>query len=158
MYEFTEEQIENIRITIENMLDPGRGPFVELDRICDADYLKGREKYPISALVYTGFDMEQQNMPGFTIQKNQYGRGRFMPELYNREAVIQLYSNTADPCGSNEVKGKIGAFGEQFQIIEFTVTDTTYDLDKLIQVSFNGFTDKGIAKIAKRRTIYQRER
>lgn len=157
MYDFTEEQIEAIRTAIENKLDQGRRPFVELDRICDADYLKGREKYPISALVYTGFDTEQQNVPGFTIQKILYGRGRFMPELYNREAVIQLYSNTADPCGSKEVKGKIEAFGDRFQIIEFTVSEDTYELEKLIQISFGGFTDKDRARIAERRTLFQRE-
>lgn len=61
MYGLTEEQVESIRTSIENMLDQGRRHFVELVRIWDVDYLRGREKYPISALVYTGFDTEQQN-------------------------------------------------------------------------------------------------
>lgn len=80
-----------------------------------------------------------------------------MPELYNREAVIQLYSNTADPCGSKEVKNKIEANGERFQIIEFTASDDTYELEKLVQISFDGFTDKDRAKIAERRILFQRD-
>lgn len=156
MYEFKNEQIDIIRNLIENMLDLGRGPFAELDAICDADYLKGRENYPISALIYTGFDVERQNMPGFTIQKIQYGKGRFMPELYNRDAIIQLYSSTSDPCGSQEVKNKVEANGGRFQIIEFTVSTNTYELDKLVQIAFNGLTERGRVKIGEQRTLYQR--
>ena len=30
-----------------------------------------------------------------------------MPELYNKDVVVQLYSDTTDFCSNNEVKGKI---------------------------------------------------
>lgn len=147
MYEFSDNQKQIIRATIENMLNQGREHYVALDQVCDPDYLKGREKYPISALVYSGFDTEQQIIPGFTVQKIQYGKGRFMPELYNREAVIQLYSDTSDPFGTKEVKSKIEAWGERFQIIQFTITKDTYQLEKLVQITFDGFTEKGRAKV-----------
>ncbi len=147
MYNFSKEQVDAIVESINKMLEKTRESMQTIDQLCDKDYLKGREKYPISAIVYTGFDSEKQNIPGFIIQKIQYGKGRFMPELYNRDAIIQFYSVTADPFGSNEVKNKIIANGNRFQIIQFEVTNDVYQLQSLVQLSFDGFTNKGRANV-----------
>ena len=77
-----------------------------------------------------------------------------MPELYNREAIIQMYSDTADYCDTEEVKNKIRAYGTKFEIIQFHINRRTYKLERLDQISFNGFTDKGRAMIKEKKMIY----
>lgn len=153
MYSYTDDQINAIREAIEKMLDKTRDNLQELDTICNPDYLKGRAKYPLSAIVYTGFDPDQQILPGLTIQKIQYGKGRFMPELYNSEVTVQLYSDTADFCENDEVKNKVDAFGERFEVIQFWIDRETYHLIRLEQISFDGFTDSGRVKINHRRDL-----
>jgi hypothetical protein len=157
MYEFTDEQVNCMRTSIENMLDQTRDHMSAIDSVCDSEYLKGRSKYPITALVYSGFSVEEQNIPGFTIQKIQYGKGRFMPELYNSDAVVQLYSDKADPYSVLEAINKYNAYGQRYQIIEVTVDDDTYQLDKLVQVTFDGITDKGRLKAQEKKVLFQRE-
>lgn len=155
MYDFTKEQINTMVNLIQNMLDKSRESFMTLDEICDKDYLKGRKKYPIAAVVYSAFNVETQNMPGFTIQKIQYGRSRFMPEFYNDKAVIQMYSDKATPTSNKEVKQKIMACGPKFQIIEFTVDDN-YELQKLSLISFDklkGSSDQ--VRISARNDLFQ---
>ena len=87
MYNYTEEQVKVIKAIIEGMLNRARGKILALDGLCDPDYLKGRAQYPLSAIVYTGFDPDNQSVPGLTIRKIYYGKGRYMPELYNRDVV-----------------------------------------------------------------------
>ena len=141
MYQLNEEQLNIIIISIQGMLDQARVPAQILDAICDPDYLKGRAKYPLSAIVYSGFDVENQSIPDITIQKIQYGRGRFMPELYSKDVVFQIYN-------------KIKAFGDRFEVLLFQINRDTYILEKLEQISFDGFTDTERAKVAKRKVLY----
>lgn len=157
MYTLTEEQKTTILTSINDMLDQAREYAQGLDAMCDPDYLKGRNKYPISAIVYTGFVPENQNIQGLTIQKVFYGKGRAMPELYNRNVTIQLYSDTADFCGNVEVKNKIDAYGSRFEVLQFSINQDTYQLEKLEQISFDGLTDAGRAKMYERRVIYEGE-
>lgn len=158
MYTLTDEQLNIIIESIEGMLDQVRIPAQRIDAICDPDYLKGRSKYPMSAVVYTGFDVENQNIPDLIIQKIQYGRGRFMPELYNRDVVFQLYSDSADFCGTKELLNKIDAFGERLEVIQFHINRDTYLLEKLEQITFDGFNgnaEKRRARIAERRVLFE---
>lgn len=138
IYIYSKEQIEAIKSTIEIMLEKAREHISALDDICDEDYLKGRSRYPISAIVYSGFDIEKKVIPGFTIQKIQYGKGRFMPELYNSKVVVQLYGETSDFCNTEEVRNKIRAWGARYQIIQFTIDKESYSLEKLEQITFKG--------------------
>lgn len=158
MYIFTEEQQNTILTSINNMLDQAREYTQGLDSMCDPDYLKGRGKYPISAIVYSGFVPDNQNIPGLNIQKIWYGRhgkSRSMPELYNRDVIIQFYSNTAGFSGSDEVINKIDAFGCRFEVIQFTVNQDTYQLEKLEQISFDGLTNARRAKVAERKILFE---
>ncbi len=156
MYQFSEEQIRYICDVFDKMLALGREHFFEMDKLCDADYLKGRIKYPISALVYSGFDLEHQNMPDFEIRKTKYGKGRAMPEFINSDAIVQLYSNTANPYKTEEVKSKIKQYGDSFHIIEYEVSDDSYELKSLILVSFDGIDEDGRVKVGKRQVLFQR--
>lgn len=60
MYQLSEAQIQSIYTAIEKMLKLARKSLTKLDEICDADYLKGRGKYPLSAIAYSGFNVEKQ--------------------------------------------------------------------------------------------------
>ncbi len=154
MYQLSEKQIQSICTVIKDILALARDSLTTLDEICDADYMKGRKKYPLSAVVYSGFDVEKQNIPELIIQKILYGKGRYMPELYNSKVLIQIYSDTADFCNTLEVQNKIRAYGSKFEIIQFYINKQTYKLERLDQISFDGFTDKGRAKIGEKRIIY----
>lgn len=65
-----------------------------------------------------------------------------------------MYSDTADYCDTEEVKNKIRAYGTKFEIIQFHINRRTYKLERLDQISFNGFTDKGRAMIKEKKMIY----
>lgn len=152
-----QDQIDQIVANINVMLDRTRGNIQAVDAVCDRDYLKGREVHLLTAIVYSGFDSAIQNIPDMTIQKTEYGRSKlFMPELYNQDIWIQIYSSGADPCGSEEVKRKIIALGSRFHIIEFDVSSDDYQLKKLTLISFDGLTDKNRAKVLRKEGIYFR--
>ena len=152
-----QDQIDQIVTNISVMLDRTRGNMQAVDAVCDSDYLKGREVHSLTAIVYSGFDSAVQNIPDMTIQKTEYGRSKlFMPELYNQDIWIQIYSPGADPYGSEEVKTKIAALGSRFHIIEFEISDDDYQLKKLTLISFDGLTDKKRAKVLRREEIYSR--
>lgn len=154
MYIFTEEQLNAILTSINIMLERAREYVQGLDEMCDPDYLKGRGQYPISAIVYTGFRPENQNIPNLTIQKVFYGKGLAMPELYNRDVTLQLYSNTSGFRGNDEVKSKIDAYGSRYEVLQFTVNQNTYQLEKLEQISFDGLTEAGRAKTDESRILF----
>ena len=153
MYNYTEGQIRSIKEAIEGKLGMARENLMALDSICDEDYLKGRGKYPLSAIVYSAFNLDDQSVPGLIVQKIQYGKGRFMPELYNKDVVIQLYSDTAHFLENNEVKNKINAFGTRFEVIRFWINKDTYELDRLQQITFSGIIDEKCAKIDQYRDL-----
>ena len=113
---------------INAMLDRAREAIFEIRDICDPEYYQGRDKYPITALVYTGFNVEEQNIPGFIIQKVLYGgkKKMYLPELFNDEILIEVFSDGANPCSTDEVKTKLKLFGSRLHLLIFSVDKNDY--------------------------------
>ena len=153
----TQIQIEQMVECINDMLDRAREAIFEIRDICDPEYYQGRDKYPITALVYTGFNVEEQNIPGFIIQKVLYGgkKKMYLPELFNDEILIEVFSDGANPCSTDEVKTKLKLFGSRLHLLIFSVDKNDYTLSKLQLWALNGFTEKGNAKVINRKTLYE---
>ena len=124
----TQIQIEQMVECINAMLDRAREAIFEIRDICDPEYYQGRDKYPITALVYTGFNVEEQNIPGFIIQKVLYGgkKKMYLPELFNDEILIEVFSDGANPCSTDEVKTKLKLFGSRLHLLIFSVDKNDY--------------------------------
>ena len=151
----TKQQIDQIVDNINTVLDRARNHIYALEDLCDNDYLHGRGQYPITALVYTAFDVERQNIPGLMIQKVQYGRNNlYLPELFNNEVYIEVYGDTSKPWTTDEVKMKFGLLGNRFHLLLFSIVKETYRLKKLQFLSFDGYDVRGNVHISKRETIY----
>lgn len=155
----TQEQIIRIVDNINAMLDQARPAIRKFEDICDPEYYQGRAKYPVTALVYTAFNVEEQSIPGFRIQKVQYGgmKKMYLPELFNDEMMIQVFSDGANPCSTEEVKTKLNLLGNKLHIMIFKVDNDKYTLSNLQLLSLDGFTDKGNARIASRETLFEAE-
>ena len=50
--------------------------------------------------------------------------------------------------------GMDASFRDRFEVIQFQINRDTYILEKLEQISFDGFTDTDRAKIAERKVLY----
>lgn len=152
----TQEQINRIVENINIMLDQARPAIRSIEEICDPEYYQGRAKYPITAIVYTAFNVEDQNIPGLEIQKVLYGgkKKMYLPELFNDEMLIEVFSDGANPCSTDEVKTKLNLLGNRLHLMVFTVDKDEYTLSKLQLWSLDGLTDKGNARIINRETLY----
>lgn len=154
----TEQQINQIVVNIDTVLSNARDCIRGLEELCDADYLQGREQYLITALVYTAFNVEEQNIPGLTIQKVLYGgkKKMYLPVLFNNETCIEVFGDTSKPWTTNEVRMKYELMGNRFNLLIFSVDREQYRLQKLQLLSFDSITNKGYAHISNRVTIYRR--
>ena len=153
----TREQIDWIVEKINAMLDQARPAIRSIEDICDSEYYQGRAKYPITALVYTAFNVEEQGIPGFQIQKVLYGgkKKMYLPELFNDEMMIEVFSDGANPCSTDEVKTKLRLLGPRFHLLIFSVDKDTYTLSNLQLWTLEGFTDKGYARVTNKESIYK---
>lgn len=153
----TQQQIDLIVENINAILNKAKEHILAFEEICDKDYLQGRVQYPITAIVYSAFDPESQNIPGFTIQKVLYGgiKKMFLPELFNDEIMIEVFGDTAKPWTTDEVKAKLSLMGEKFKLLTFSINKDTYTLSKLQLLSMDGFDDKGNANVSDRVTLYK---
>ena len=152
----TQEQIDQIVENINSILSQVRNPIRVIEDICDPDYYKGRNKYPITAIVYTAFNVEEQNIPGFEIQKVLYSSNRlYLPELFNDQMIIEVFSDGSNPCTISQVKTKLSLYGERLHLLIFSVDRDNYTLSKLQLLYLNGFTDIGNAKVVRRETLYE---
>ena len=152
----TQEQIKKIVDNINAKLDQVRSAIYQIEDVCDPEYYKGRSKYPVTAVVYTAFDVERQGIPGFQIQKVQYGgkKKMYLPELINDEMLIQVYGDGADPCSNDEVKTKLNLLGDKLHIMNFKVDNDKFTLSLLRLLALEGFTDKGNARIKSCEILY----
>lgn len=146
----TEEQIRRIKEKICIVLDRKREPLQEIDEDIDPDYAKGRNEQEITKIIYNAFQPETQDIDGITIAKRTYGKNMTLPELLSDGEVYQIYNHTAEPYNTDEVKERVRELDGLFHTLEFTISGDTYELTKLEIVSFDGFTDKGRAKISDR--------
>ena len=155
--EMTQEQINQIVDSINAMLDRARPAILSIEDICDPGYYRGRAKYPITAIVYTAFNVEEQNIPGFHIQKVLYGgkKKMYLPELISDEMMIKVFSDGSNPCSTDEVKKKLRLLGTRLHLLIFSVDKEEYILSKLQLLSLDGFTNKGNARVTKRETLYE---
>ena len=48
------------------------------------------------------------------------------------------------------------AYGDSFHIIEYEVSDDSYELNSLILVTFDGIDEDGRVKVGKRQVLFQR--
>ena len=153
----TQRAIDQIVDNINAMLDCARERIHAIDEICDKEYLQGRGQYPITAIVYTAFNPEIQNVPGFEIQKVLYGgkKKMYLPELFSDKMLIEVFGDTAQPCTTDEVKTKLALMGDRFRLLIFSVDKKTYTLSELRLLSLDGFDEKGNAKVSKRDTLYK---
>lgn len=135
----TSQQIEQIVNIINGQLNQAKEHVKALDELCYPNYLHGREKHPTTGIVYSGFIPETSVVTGFHIQEVIYGKNRLsLPELYNHECFIQLYSDGAKSITNQEVKQKVEALGSRFHIIVFSIDKVRYCLSKLKWISFTG--------------------
>ncbi len=149
-------QINQIVKNIDEMLDKARDRIQAVDEICDAQYLQGRGQYPITAIVYTAFNEDEQNVPGFTIQKVKYGgkKKMYLPELFNDEMLIEVFGDTARPQTIEEVKTKMRLFGEKFRLLIFSIDKRSYVLTQL-QLWKLEFDAKGDARVTDKEVLYE---
>ena len=153
----TQEQVSQIVININDMLDKARSNIQGIDEICDEQYLQGRSKYPITAIVYSAFNVEEQNIPGFTIQKVEYGgrKRMFLPELYNDGMLIEVFGDSAKPLTINEVKTKLRLLGDRLHLLIFSVDKEEYVLSKLQLWSLDGFNENGNVRVTNKENLYE---
>lgn len=153
----TKEQIAQIACNINEILDRARPEIAAIRDMCDSDYICGREAYPLTALVYTAFNTDEQNIPGFVIQKVQYGGKKklYLPELFCENCLIEVFGSTSDPCKDKAVKQKLRLLGDQFHLLIFTIDKTALNLTKLQIWSFDGFDAEGEIIIRQKETVYQ---
>ena len=152
----TGQQTDQIVDNINTMLNRARNYIYAIEDLCDNDYLHGRGQYTITALVYSAFDVERQNITGLMIQKVQYGRkNMWLPELFNNEIYIDVYGDTSKPWTTDEVKMKYRFLGNRFHLLIFSIDRARYSLVKLQLLSFDGYDGKGNVHISRRETIYE---
>lgn len=153
----TQQQIDQIVENINGMLDLARERIQAVGEICDPEYLQGRGQYPITAIVYTAFNTEDQNIPGMAIQKVLYGgkKKMYLPELFNGEMMIEVFGDTSKPCTTDEVKAKLGLLGNRLKLLIFSVDKETYILSRLQLLSLDGFDEKGNARVSNREILYE---
>ena len=77
-----------------------------------------------------------------------------MPELYNANCLIQMYSSGANPFITNEVKNKVELLRDRFFIIVFSVDKTEHQIESLRLVSFTGIDANNNVIIGNQQTIY----
>lgn len=145
----SETQIRDIVRNIQAMLDLVRNPLQKVDSICDTKYMYNRKKYSITGIIYSGFDPKNQNIPGLTIKKTQYGtRSKYwLPELSNKELNIQLYGTGVHLSTSSEIQRMIRLVGDRYRVLQFCAEDKTYTLQFLKLISFSGIkSDKALVK------------
>lgn len=135
---------------MSSVLTRKRGSLQAINEDNDPDYARGRTEQEITKIIYNAFRQENQDIAGLTIMKRSYGHNMALPELHVEREVYQIYNHTAEPYNTEEIKLRVEELGELFHTLELTVTDDTYELKKLEIVSFNGFTEKGRAKILER--------
>ena len=154
----TKQQIEIIVANINEMLNQAKDKVRALEELCDADYLLGRKAYPVTAIVYTAFNTENQNIPDFTVQKVQYGGKRklFLPELFNDGTMIEVFGDSSKPLSTNEVKTKLRLMGDKLHLLIFSVDKEKYILTKLQLLSLSGFDEEtGDVLVNERETLYE---
>ena len=139
------------------MLDCAREPIQAIEDMCDKEYLQGRGHYPITALVYTAFNPDVQNIPGFEIQKVLYGgkKKMYLPELFSDEMLIEVFGDTSQPCSTDEVKTKLILMGDRLKLLIFSIDRKAYILSKLQLLSLDGFDEKGNVRVSKKETLYE---
>ena len=72
-----------------------------------------------------------------------YGKNKLcLPALFNNEVYIEVYGDTSKPRTTDEVKMKYGLLGNRFHLLIFYIDRTTYRLEKLQFLSFDGYDDK----------------
>lgn len=155
--DMTQDQINQIVKVINDKLKYAKPRIEALDEVCDEDYLLGRKTYPITAIVYSAFNTEEQPISGFEIQKVLYGgiRKLYLPELFNDEMMIEVFGDTSNPCSTDQVKKKLHLLGDRLHLLIFSINQEEFTLSKLQLLSLNGYDDKGNAKISDRKTLYK---
>lgn len=93
-------------------------------------YSKRREKYCTTAAVLSGFAPDRFRFEGVTVRDLQYGPKNnllYQPELISNAAVIQVYSNGANPLKNKIVIERCEEYSanlealQRFFLIRFTV-------------------------------------
>ena len=153
----TQEQIKQIVDSINAILNQARPAIRAIEDICDPEYYQGRAKYPVTALVYTAFNVEEQSIPGFRIQKVLYGgkNKMYLPELFNDDMMIQVFSDGANPCKTQEVKTKLKLLGDKLHLLIFKVDVDKLTLSYLQLWTLDGFTNIGNARVVFKETLYK---
>lgn len=150
----TVKQIEAIKTKICHVLDIKREPLQSTNLDIDEDYERGRSEQEVTKVVYNAFREEIQDIEGLSIVKRKYGNNMALPELKKEELVYQLYNHSAEPYATKEVTKRVEQLGKKFHILEFTISNDTYELIKLESVSFSGVNKNGRAKIDKRKVLW----
>ena len=98
-------------------------------------YTQRRNKYPVTAMVLSGFAPNVFKKEGVEVVDLKYGlktNPLFQPELITDTAVIQIYSNGANPLENNIVKDRCEKYNgsknslKHFVIIRFFVNKKGY--------------------------------
>ena len=147
------EQINQIVFNINSKLKAIDEADHIIENTCDPDFLHGRKKYPVTAVVYSAFDEEKQNISGFQIQKVNYGRGLFLPALDNGEMHIEVYGESAEPWKNTEVKTKFNSIGKKLHLLIFSLKENR--LSRLQLFSLDGFDEKGNVHVSRKEILWQ---
>ena len=148
----TEKQVADIVTAIQRIFDLVREDAEKIDEHLDEDFKKGRKEQTNTRIVYSAFLPGEKIVEGFSIRKEFYGNGLCLPELYNEDAVIQLYNWTAS-FRTNEVAQKIRLYGDKFACLKFLINDD-YKLTRIELVRFSGLNLKGKPIILTNESIY----
>ncbi len=50
----------------------------------------------------------------------------YLPKIFNDEALIEVFSDGANPCSTDEVKTKLKLFGSRLHLLIFSVDKNDY--------------------------------
>ena len=106
--------------------------------------------------MYSAFIPGEHTIENLEIQKVKYGEPKtlYLPELFDEEQMIEVFSDSARPCETKEVKTKLKLLNEKFKLLIFSVDKKTLTLRRLQLWTLQGFDTKGNALIKCKETVY----